>query len=73
VLLIRRIRGLLYDEGFTISGARNRLGDGPDMPFDQEAAVRLTGQEMQALRTNLGQIQAMLDQALAMTDPGSAQ
>jgi hypothetical protein len=43
------------------------------MPFDQEAAVRLTGQEMQALRTNLGQIQAMLDQALAMTDPGSAQ
>jgi DNA-binding transcriptional MerR regulator len=25
VLLIRRIRQLLYDEGFTISGARNRL------------------------------------------------
>ena len=27
VLLIRRIRDLLYDQGFTISGARNRLGD----------------------------------------------
>lgn len=27
VLLIRRIRELLYDEGFTISGARNRLSD----------------------------------------------
>jgi DNA-binding transcriptional MerR regulator len=27
VLLIRKIRGLLYDQGFTISGARNRLGD----------------------------------------------
>ena len=27
VLLIRRIRGLLYQEGFTISGARNRLGE----------------------------------------------
>ncbi|MBK6472229.1 MAG: MerR family transcriptional regulator [Betaproteobacteria bacterium] len=27
VLLIRRIRGLLYDQGFTISGARNRLSD----------------------------------------------
>lgn len=26
VLLIRRIRELLYDQGFTISGARNRLG-----------------------------------------------
>ncbi len=27
VLLIRRIRDLLYDQGFTISGARNRLAD----------------------------------------------
>ena len=27
VLLIRRIRDLLYEEGFTISGARNRLAD----------------------------------------------
>ncbi len=35
VLLIRRIRDLLYDQGFTISGARNRLSEsasleGPD-------------------------------------------
>lgn len=28
VLLIRRIRELLYDQGFTISGARNRLSEG---------------------------------------------
>lgn len=43
VLLIRRIRDLLYDQGFTISGARNRLseahahdaGDGP--PHDAHA------------------------------------
>lgn len=28
VLLIRRIRELLYDQGFTISGARNRLDHG---------------------------------------------
>lgn len=27
VLLIRRIRELLYEQGFTISGARNRLDD----------------------------------------------
>ncbi|MDR0250596.1 MAG: MerR family transcriptional regulator [Burkholderiales bacterium] len=27
VLLIRRIRGLLYDQGFTISGARSQLED----------------------------------------------
>lgn len=29
VLLIRRIRELLYEQGFTISGARNRLDDHP--------------------------------------------
>ncbi|MBL8504481.1 MAG: MerR family transcriptional regulator [Rhodocyclaceae bacterium] len=29
VLLVRRIRELLYREGFTISGARNRLEEGP--------------------------------------------
>ena len=28
VLLIRRIRDLLYEQGFTINGARNRLADG---------------------------------------------
>ena len=30
VLLIRRIRELLYEQGFTISGARNRLGNGAE-------------------------------------------
>ncbi len=28
VLLVRRIRELLYEQGFTISGARNRLDEG---------------------------------------------
>jgi DNA-binding transcriptional MerR regulator len=32
VLLVRRIRDLLYHEGFTISGARHRLDDGPPAP-----------------------------------------
>ena len=32
VLLIRRIRELLYEQGFTISGARNRLEDQADSP-----------------------------------------
>lgn len=35
VLLIRKIRELLYEQGFTISGARNRL-DGAD---DKETTV----------------------------------
>jgi len=46
VLLIRRIRDLLYEQGFTISGARNQLADTagshaqastlPDEPFEAE-------------------------------------
>src|SRR5688572_4293243 len=37
VLLIRRIRELLYEEGFTISGARNRLDHGRlDSPLGHE-------------------------------------
>jgi DNA-binding transcriptional MerR regulator len=47
VLLIRRIRELLYDQGFTISGARNRLADvspllraGAPLP-DDDAGVEL--------------------------------
>ncbi len=67
VLLIRRIRSLLYEQGFTISGARNRLGDARDVPHDQDAAVRLSGTEMQSLRTELGNVSAMLAEALGTT------
>src|SRR6478672_1025875 len=38
VLLIRRIRELLYEQGFTISGARNRL-DGRGAGDEVEAAA----------------------------------
>ncbi len=65
VLLIRRIRDLLYEQGFTISGARNRLGDAPEVAYDQEAAVRLSGAEMQGLRQELQDIRQTLAQALA--------
>ncbi|OGA66359.1 MAG: MerR family transcriptional regulator [Betaproteobacteria bacterium RIFCSPLOWO2_12_FULL_65_14] len=40
VLLIRRIRELLYEEGFTISGARNRLDSSGQAEEKPEAAVR---------------------------------
>lgn len=67
VLLIRRIRDLLYEQGFTISGARNRLGDMNDMPHDQDAAVRLSGPELQGLRSDLTTIKDMLTEALDQT------
>ena len=40
VLLVRRIRELLYDQGFTISGARNRLID-PALQAMVDSAHRL--------------------------------
>lgn len=65
VLLIRRIRSLLYEQGFTISGARNRLGDtrGDTAVNDPDAAVRLSPGELQALRAELAQIAELLSDA----------
>ena len=52
VLLIRRIRELLYEQGFTISGARARL-DESSVQLQPAAAVRFNPaflrQEMQVL------------------------
>jgi DNA-binding transcriptional MerR regulator len=39
VLLIRRIRDLLYDQGFTISGARNRLSEAAALEAAEDAAM----------------------------------
>ena len=43
VLLIRRIRELLYEEGFTINGARNRLDNGLAPDERSEPAARGEG------------------------------
>ena len=44
VLLVRRIRQLLYDEGFTISGARNRLDEpAPKKPATPTPAISTEG------------------------------
>ncbi|GKS91011.1 MerR family transcriptional regulator [Acidovorax sp. SUPP2539] len=37
VLMIRRIRDLLYEQGFTISGARNRLQEVDSLPPEMDA------------------------------------
>lgn len=55
VLLVRRIRQLLYEEGFTISGARNRLDDSD--PARGASSVG-TGFDVAALR---GELQGLLD------------
>ena len=45
VLLIRRIRELLYEQGFTISGARNRLTDAAHLRVHALAASESIGFE----------------------------
>jgi len=47
VLLIRRIRELLYDQGFTISGARNQLTDGSSL---RSNGAQLFMQELEEAR-----------------------
>jgi DNA-binding transcriptional MerR regulator len=52
VLLIRRIRDLLYDQGFTISGARNRLTEaGSVAPADVAPEVRVEPMLIPAMAT----------------------
>ena len=42
VLLVRRIRQLLYEEGFTISGARNRLDEPSGKPQADDLQPQVT-------------------------------
>src|SRR5512137_716780 len=58
VLLIRRIRDLLYDQGFTISGARNRLDEIVTEPA-KASRVAATGKANLALLRK--EIKSVLD------------
>ncbi len=74
VLLIRRIRALLYDDGFTISGARNLLDAKGRLKSDKNKApegengealsnaplTQDAGLDVQALRNELADISAIL-------------
>ena len=55
VLLVRRIRELLYSQGFTISGARNRLDDAH--PVDTALTATLSPEQ---IRNELLNISKML-------------
>ncbi|WP_238210385.1 MerR family transcriptional regulator [Caballeronia novacaledonica] len=63
VLLIRRIRDLLYEQGFTINGARNRLdsqgraiGDEAEMDDAQASAQTQPGVDVDQLRKDILQV-----------------
>ena len=71
MLLIRRIRGLLYEQGFTISGARNRLVEpatglsllGDANPIDEGADIEAS---------DLGLDQPDVSAGAAATAPAAA-
>ena len=63
VLLIRRIRELLYEQGFTINGARNRLdsqgranGDEAELDETQASAQAQPGVDVDQLRKDILQV-----------------
>ena len=58
VLLIRRIRELLYEHGFTINGARNRLDVPDSIPSRLNKAGRAI--DTRQIRSELKSILAML-------------
>lgn len=65
VLLIRRIRELLYEQGFTINGARNRLDDGRHHAAaaaaqEAEAAAAANSIERPALTVDLNTLRGEL-------------
>jgi DNA-binding transcriptional MerR regulator len=65
VLLIRRIRELLYEEGFTISGARNRL-DGVLANGAMEEAPVGNGRRSAPAGIDLGGVRRELQDVLDM-------
>jgi DNA-binding transcriptional MerR regulator len=60
VLLIRRIRELLYEQGFTISGARNKLDSRTPEPADLIPAVLQPEVDLRLLRAELSDLLDLL-------------
>ncbi len=66
VLLIRRIRELLYEQGFTISGARNRLDELANEPARSARAPAASAAALKPALTQLRQdLKNIIDQLRA--------
>ncbi|MBC8118377.1 MAG: MerR family transcriptional regulator [Burkholderiaceae bacterium] len=61
VLLIRKIRELLYEQGFTISGARNRLDDHGEQVERSAPHIELSAANDSAVSNGDGSLVRMLD------------
>ncbi|MES2532915.1 MAG: MerR family transcriptional regulator [Pseudomonadota bacterium] len=82
VLMIRRIRDLLYDQGFTISGARNKLQElvqherdrrkAGEVPLDGVEAIEIDQEEFDAALRQGSEAEADRHAQSAMQQPGSS-
>ena len=61
VLLVRRIRELLYQQGFTISGARNRLEQNDIKEEVSGSSGRPSGHDKQDLAALRAELKAIVD------------
>lgn len=62
VLMIRRIRDLLYDQGFTISGARNKLQEMVQSERDRRKAGEVPLEGMEAVEIDQEEFDAALQE-----------
>jgi DNA-binding transcriptional MerR regulator len=64
VLMIRRIRDLLYDQGFTISGARNKLQELVQSERDRRKAGEVPLEGLEAVEIDQEEFDAALQEDL---------
>jgi DNA-binding transcriptional MerR regulator len=67
VLMIRRIRDLLYEQGFTISGARNKLQELVQQDRDKKRAGEVMLQGLDDLEDNLSLEEGRVEEAWQLT------
>ncbi|MEJ8852674.1 MerR family transcriptional regulator [Variovorax rhizosphaerae] len=75
VLMIRRIRDLLYDQGFTISGARNKLQEMTQHERDRRRAGEMPLEGVEAIEIDREEFDAAVqddrqDAGAALQQPG---
>jgi DNA-binding transcriptional MerR regulator len=66
VLMIRRIRDLLYDQGFTISGARNKLQEMVQSERDRRKTGEVPLEGMEAVEIDQEEFEAALKEGTDM-------
>jgi DNA-binding transcriptional MerR regulator len=69
VLMIRRIRDLLYDQGFTISGARNKLQEMVQLERERRKAGDVPVEGMEAIEIDQEEFDAAVEGDMEAAQP----